>query len=617
MTTVERAFGTTEGGGGRVPLHRRLWSGRLGGLVRASPMFAILAALMACLLVPVGIGVYMSFRTKPFGQAGGEWTLHNYGRLIHDTDAWSLLGNTLILTICAAGGATIIGATLAWIITNTNVPGAKYLIVLPMAPMLLPGLLKCTAWIDLYAPQGGLVNLEFVDWFGFDRYHPPFDIFTMKGMIVILALSGAPIAYLIMLTPFGNLGRSYDEASRVSGAGRIQTLFRIILPSVRPALLSAFALCAILVATSFETPILIGLPGGVRTYISAIYSKMSGGVVPEYNLTAAYASVYLVLTGLLLFFYVRATRSEKRFAVVTGRDYVRQRIDVGRWRWLLLAVVLLYFFLAFFQLVLGTLLVSLIPYYTATQGNPLKHWTLDWWRAVLNQQDLMQAVTTSIYLAGIGAIVTTFAATMIALASFKSKLRFRRLFEVMATLPVALPSFVFSTLLLLTVLFVPGLLRFYNTRWPLIVAFAIISLPLAVRVMSGTVIQLNNEFSEASSISGASKAQTNTHVTLPLLRSAIVDCASAVFSHNFKELGAIILLVGPNTLMLPTLIFEHWETGDFGTVAALNMFSLVISGLFIGAAMLFLRSQRRRGTPRASRRLTTMSETEAAVAAVE
>jgi iron(III) transport system permease protein len=617
MTTVESAIQTTSGGKERFPLLRRLWSGRLGGLVRSAPMLVILVALLAGLLVPVGIGIYMSFRTKPFGQSGGAWTLHNYGELIHDTAAWSLFGNTLLLTVAAGLGATIIGATLAWILTNTNVPAAKYLILLPMAPMLLPGLLKCTAWIDLYAPQGGLVNLELVNWFGLDRYHPPFNIYTMQGMIVILALSGAPIAYLIMLTPFGNLGRSYEEASRVSGAGRVQTLFRVILPSVMPALLSAFALCSILVATSFETPILIGLPGGVRTYISAIYSKMQGGGLPDYNATAAYASLYLVLTGLLLLFYVRATRSEKRYAVVTGRDYVRQRIDVGRWRWALFALVILYFVLAFLQLVVGTLLVSLIPYYTATQGNPLRHWTTQWWSTVFNQHNIVEACTTSIYLAGIGAVVTTLAATMIALASFKSRFRFRRLLEVMATLPVALPSFVFSTLLLFTVLFVPGLLQFYNTRWPLIVAFSIISLPLAVRVMSGTVIQLNNEFSEASSVSGANKAQTNRHVTLPLLRSAIVDCASAVFSHNFKELGAIILLIGPNTIMLPTLIFEHWETGDFGTVAALNMLSLIISATFIGVTMLFLRSQRRRGTPRAGRRLTTMSETEPAVAAVE
>jgi iron(III) transport system permease protein len=614
MTTVESAITETPGG---TPLHRRLWSGRVGGWVRASPMFVVLIALMACLLVPVGIGVYMSFRTKPLGQSGGAWTLHNYGQLIHDTAAWTLLGNTLILTVCAGLLATIIGATLAFILTNTNVPGARYLILLPMAPMLIPGLLKCTAWIDLYAPQGGLVNLELVNWFGLDRYHPPFNIFTMTGMVIVLALSGAPIAYLIMLTPFGNLGRSYEEASRVSGAGRAQTLFRVILPSVTPALLSAFALCSILVATSFETPILIGLPGNVRTYISSIYSKMAGGGIPDYNATAAYASVYLILTGLLLLFYVRATRSEKRYAVVTGRDYVRQRIDVGKWRWALFAIVLIYFFFAFLQLVLGTLVVSLIPYYTATQGNPLKHWTLQWWRTVFNQHDLLEACTTSIYLAGIGALVTTFAATMIALASFKSKFRFRRLLEVMATMPVALPSFVFSVLLLFTVLFVPGLLPFYNTRWPLIVAFGIVSLPLAVRVMSGTVIQLNGEFSEASSVSGANKTQTNVRVTLPLLRSAIVDCLSAVFSHNFKELGAILLLIGPNTIMLPTRIFEHWETGDFGTVAALNMLSLAISALFIGVAMLFLRSQRRRGTPRTSRRLTTISETEPAVASVE
>jgi iron(III) transport system permease protein len=605
-------------GGGAPGALARAWSGRLGAFLRASPLFAILLLLMACLLVPIGIGAYMSFRTTPIGTPGGHWTLHNFGLLIHDQQALSLLGNTALLTIGAAGGATVLGATLAWTLTNTNVPKAKWLMLLPMAPMILPGLLKCTAWIDLYAPRSGLVNIEFENWFGFSPNSPPFNIYSMGGMILILALSGTPIAYLIMLSPFGNLGRSYEEASRVSGAGKLQTLFRVIVPSVTPAILSAFALCAILVATSFETPILIGLPGNVLTYISAIYHQTSGGVIPNYNTAGAYASVYLLMTTALLVWYVRATRAEKRFAVVSGRDYVRQRIDVGKWRWALFAFVLLYFFLAFFQLVLGTLLVSIIPFYTATQGNPIKNFTWMWWSKVFHEHDIFRACVTSVYLAMIGAFVTTFGATLVAIASLKSKLRYRRVFEVMATLPVALPSFVFSTLLLLTVLFMPGLIRFYNTRWPLIVAFAIISLPLAVRVMSGTVIQLHDEFSEASSVAGANRAQTSVRVTLPLLRSALVDCASAVFSHNFKELGAIILLIGPNTLMLPTLIFDHWEAGDLGTVSALNLLSLFLSGFFIGFGMVFLRTQKRRsGARMVNRRLVAISEAEQTLAAVE
>jgi iron(III) transport system permease protein len=582
----------------------RAWSGRLGGFVRASPLLAVLLAIMACLLVPIGLGVYMSFRSAPLGR-DGSFTLANFGHLLHDPQARHLIVNTVLLTVGAAGGATALGALLAWALTNTNVPKARWLMLLPMAPMVLPGLLKCTAWIDLYAPRSGLVNLELERIFGVS--HPVFNIYGMWGMIIILALSGTPIAYLIMLSPFGNLGRSFEEASRVSGATRLQTLRRITLPSVTPAILSAFALCSILVATSFETPILIGLPGGVLTYISAIYHQTTGGVVPNYNLAAAYASVYLLMTTALLAWYVRATRAEKRFAVVSGRDYVRQRANVGAWRWVLFAIVLLYFFLAFFQLVLGTLLVSLIPFYTATQGNPIKHFTLQWYRAVIHEPAIVRAATTSIMLSLVAAVATTLAALLVALASLKSRLPFRRTFEIVATLPVALPSFVFSTLLLLTVLFAPGLQSLYNTRWPLIVAFVVVSLPLAVRIMSGSVIQLHDEFAEASSVAGANRGQTGLRVTLPLLRTALVDCGSAVFSHSFKELGAIVLLIGPGTLMLPTVIFSRWDAGDIGIVAALNLLSLAIAGVFIGVTMLFLRRQKRRRPESPARQLMAVS----------
>lgn len=575
----------------------RLWSGRIGGWVRAAPLLAVLIVLMLCLLVPIGIGVYMSFRSAPIGQSG-VFTLSNYSQLLHDSQAATLLGNTVILTICAATIATTLGALLAWSLTSTNVPLARWLTFLPMAPLLLPGLLKCTAWIDLYAPRSGLVNIEIERYLGVSQ---AFNIYSMPGMIIILGLSGTPIAYLIMLAPFGSLGRSLEEASLICGANRFQTLRRVTLPAVTPALLSAFALCSILVATSFETPILIGLPGGVLTYISAIYHQTTGGVVPNYNVASAYAAVYLLMTGALLAWYVRATKKEKRFAVVSGRDYVKQRANLGKWRWLLFALVLVYFWFAFLQLVLGTLLVSIIPFYTATQGSPFKNWTLQWWRQVFDTPDVWKAASTSIILALVGAVLTTAAATLIAIASFKSKLRFRRAFELIATLPVALPSFVFSTLLLISVLFLPVLTDLYNTRWPVVIAFVIVSLPLAVRIMSGSVIQLQDEFAEASSISGANRSQTSRKVTLPLLRNALVDSGSAVFSHCFKELGAIVLLIGPNMLMLPTLIFNQWDAGYIGVVAAMNLLALGIAMLFIGGSMLLLRRQGRKSLFRTAR----------------
>lgn len=577
----------------------RAWSGRWGRFVRASPLLAVLLVLMACLLVPIGLGVYMSFRSAPIG-APGSFTLHNFGLLIHDAQARSLLGNTLILTVAAASGATFLGALFAWALTGTNVPLARWLMFLPMAPLVLPGLLKCTAWIDLYAPQSGLMNIELERAFHFS--HPLFNIYTMGGMIVILALSGTPIAYLILLSPFGNLGRSLEEASRIAGASRLQTLRRVTLPTVMPALLSAFALSAILVATSFETPILIGLPGNVLTYISAIFHATKGGLSPDYNMAAAYSTVYLVLTTGLLAWYIRATRAEKRFAVVSGRDYVRQRVNIGRWRWVLFAIVLLYFFLSFLQLVLGTLLVSLIPFYTATQGNPIKNFTLMWYREAYHDPQIVQAATTSILLGLIASVLTTAAATLVALASLKSKFRFRRVFEIVATLPIALPSFVFGTFLLIAVLFLPGLVTIYNTRWPVIIAYVVVSLPLAVRVMTGAVIQLNNEFNEASSVAGANRTQTARKVTLPLLRTSLVDSGAVVFSHCFRELGAVVLLVGPNTVLLPALIFSRWDSGQIGVVATLNLLSLLISGAFIGSSMLFLRSRGKRSLERSSRR---------------
>jgi len=528
------------------------------------------------------MGLFVSLWSSELGLPG-QLTLHNYILAIQDPRAPALLANTAVFTVGAAAGATALGIVLAWSTTSTDMPLARFLFVLPAAPVLLPGLLKETAWIELYSPRSGLVN------FGLERaFHLPgplFNIYSMLGMIAIMALTLTPVTYFVLVSPIAALGRSLEEASRIAGAGRFQTLVRIVVPAVGPAIFSALALSALLAATTFETPILIGLPGNVLTYISVVYQSLSGSSIPNYNLAAADTTVYLITGVGLLAWYLRATRSERRFAVVTGRDYVRARARIGRWRWVLLAINLIYFLLAFLQLVGVTALVSLVQFYTVSSGNPFQNFTLDNYRVIFTTPDILKAASTSLLLAAEVSVLTTCAATLIAVIALKSRLRFRRLLEVAGTLPLAVPPFVFSIYLLMSVLFIPGLVHTYATPIPLVVADVVVFLPFAIRILSGAVIQLHDEFTETARVCGSGVARS-VFTVLPLLSTALLSSAVLVFAFSFRELGAVVLLIGPNTSLLPPLIFSLWGTGEIGSVAVLNILSFGISAAVLGASTL-------------------------------
>jgi iron(III) transport system permease protein len=554
-------------------------------------------AITACILVPIGMGLYMAFRTVPIGEVGGAFTLDNLKRAAADPTAARLIGNTVLLTVCAAGLGTLLGITMAWIVTSVDVPMRKVLYALPLAPALIPGLMKDTAWINLYGPRSGLVNIELQRYAGFSG--PIFNIYSMTGMILILMLSVAPISYLVMVPAFTATGRSLNEASQIVGASRLQTFFRVTLPAVRPAIISGVALSAILVAAAFETPILIGLPAGRLTYIAAIYRSLEGGILPDYNLAAAQALVYLVLTIGLLIWYLTATRKERRFALVMGRDYGLRRLKVGAWRWVLWAFVVGYFLVAFVQPLAGTVIVSFLPFYTATSGNPLQHWTLSNYTLIFHTSQVGAALRTSLLLSIVVAILATLVAVALAWVSLKTKLRGRRVFEFIGTLPVGVPPLVYATFLLMSVLFIPGVVHAYNSIYPLIVADVVVLLPFSIRIISGAVLQLHDDLIEAPRVLGSGIARSVRTIILPLLRVSLLSSAVLIFALSFRELGAVVFLTGPNTVLLPTLIFQQWETGQqLGPVAALNILSVVVSaGALLLGRLLLLRVGRRRRIP--------------------
>lgn len=539
-------------------------------------------AALTAVIVPIGV-VLLTSASAPSTGFIGHFTDSNFVTVLTSHSSLGALGNTAVLTLGGAAIAVTVGSLLAWIVTNTNVPFKRVLRVLLLSPLLLPPLMKDTAWIQLYSARTGLVNLAAEHVFGLK--HALFNIYGLKGMIVSEGFALAPIAYLMIVGAMQSLNPALDEASRLCGAGTRKTMRRIVIPILSPAILSAFALVALIVAGSFETPILIGAPAGVETYMSVIYHSLSGSSIPNFNLAAAQADVYFVFNGLLLTWYVAMTRREHKFFTVAGKGQ-RRRGTGGRRNWLLLIFPLVYFWLAFGQLFVQGILVSLVPFYTVTAGFPFRSLSMSNYTELFKDPLTSAALRDSLKISLAVTAITVVAATVLAIAAFQSRLRGRRWMEVIGTLPIAIPRMVFSVALLITVLTVPGLRQAYGTVLPLIVVEVVIFLPYALRTISASLLQLPPALREAAASSGAGLWKRTVSVSLPLIRVALVNAALIVFVLSFRELAGVVLLTAANTPLVPTVALADWFNGLAGQVEALNVVMValpaVVAGAFIG-----------------------------------
>ena len=552
----------------------------------------LIVVLGAIVAAPIAIVVLTGLWSTNLNGTG-HFTLDNYSALLTSSRTVRLLLNSVVF----AGGGTLLavalGAVMAWAVTSVNLPGRAVLRILPLGGLLLASLLKDTSWIAFFSPTTGLVNLGFEHAFGLKQ--PILNVYTLLGMVIVTGFNTAPVSYLLMLAPFEGIDRSFAQASRISGAGGIRTFWSVIVPTLRPAIFSAAALTLIIIAATFETPILIGLPGGVGTYMSIIFESITGGGAVGFNAASAQSSVFLILTSLVLFWYLVATRRARRFVSISGRGHQHDVTRMPVLRYVLAAFIVLYVLISFIGPLVLTVLVSLLPYYTVTAGNPFHDFTFDNYRAILSGPQLINAIITSGTLAATVVLTAVTTGGLLTFIALKGGHRLSRIADVTGMAPIALPAMVYSVALLITTLSIPGLGPIaYGTAIPMIVAETVVFLPFAVRFLSSALIQVQDELIEASTISGATALRTGALIIAPLLRPAIAYTAAIIFLLSYRELGAVVLLVTPNTNLISSLTFNTWTEGGYNEVAALNIITLVVPLIFLVIAFLLASVRRSR-----------------------
>jgi iron(III) transport system permease protein len=300
-----------------------------------------------------------------------------------------------------------------------------------------------------------------------------------------------------------------------------------------------------------------------------------------------------------LWWYRRTTRIEGRFALVAGRGQAKTPIRLGVWRWPLFALVLIYFFLSFVQLLGVQIYLSLVPYYTATSPI-LPHMSFANYHTALDTENAWGSIEGSLAVAAEAAALCVAVGLIIAYVSYKSRVRGRRVFELIGTLPLGFPPLVFSVAILITFLSIPGLQKLYNTLALLLIVLVVVFLPFTLRVISSALVSIDNQLLEASAASGAGLVRTMRSIVIPLLGTALISGFGIVFILSFRELGGAALVTPPKQQLMMTQIFQLYDSGSYSAVYALNVLSFLITAVALGVLLLLLQAIRYAGSRRFS-----------------
>ncbi len=134
----------------------------------------------------------------------------------------------------AAAINAVTGPVVAWVLVRYRFPGKRLLDALIDLPFALPTAVAGIALSTLYAPQG---------WLGEPLSHLGIKVaYTPLGVIVAMTFIGLPFVVRTLQPVLADLSRDSEEAAATLGASRIQTMWRVVLPSLLPALVTGSTL---------------------------------------------------------------------------------------------------------------------------------------------------------------------------------------------------------------------------------------------------------------------------------------------------------------------------------------------------------------------------------------
>ncbi|MYN12151.1 sulfate ABC transporter permease subunit CysT [Pusillimonas sp. TS35] len=199
---------------------------------------------------------------------------------------------TFLSALIAALINTAFGVVVAWVLVRYRFPGRAIADALIDLPFALPTAVAGIALATLYAGNGWFGGLleQALDWKV---------AYTPSGIVVALIFIGLPFVVRTVQPVLADLERDLEEAAASLGADRLRIVVNVILPAVRPAILTGFALAFARGIGEYGSVIFIA---GNQPMVSEIAPLLIVSKLEQYDYegAAAIATTMLVFSFLLL-----------------------------------------------------------------------------------------------------------------------------------------------------------------------------------------------------------------------------------------------------------------------------------------------------------------------------
>ena len=484
----------------------------------------------------------------------GEFSLTTVERLFSYPLNWEALKNTLIASFATMILGTLIAFPLAWLVGRTNLYGKKFFRALFVLTYMVPPYVGAMAWLRLMNPNVGTINQWLRVIFHLSDTPGPLNVYTVPGMIWVLTTFYYPYAFITISRAMEKMDPSLEEASRISGATPVKTIFTVTLPMMTPSLIAGALLVFISAASCYGIPSIIGTPGNVNTVTTRIVEYVALGQQGLNDATGL--AIFLMVVALGILFLSDVVLAKKQYITVSGKSVQPAIVDLRGWRTPLTILVSLFagiMVLLPFATILTTSFKIDIGKSMLAEGN----FTTANWTSIFSRGETISCLKNSLIFAAVAATVGLIIACVMSYLLQRTRIRGRTIPNFLITLGSGTPSVVIALGLIMTMRGNFGV-NIYNTAYILIIAYLIKYLMMGMRTVVSAMSQIHVSLEECSQVSGASWLRTMFRITGPLIFPSIAAGWFLIFIPSFYELSMTTLLYSSTTKTIGYQLYEYW-----------------------------------------------------------
>ena len=493
----------------------------------------------------------------------------DYSELLKNTFLFEYISNSLILLLGVLIMTLIIGVTTAYLVSFYSFPFSnffKWALILGFAVPPYIYAYSLTAFFENYGTAYSILKSLFGD-ANYNKHIPKFD--GMLGAILSISFSIYAYVYILTRASFYYQSNNLIELGKNLGFSKLKSLFKIIIPSARPAIVAGLSLVAMETLSDFGAVDFFS----INTLTTAIYNSwLSFDDLAFSNQLSFYLLIFIF--GLFIIEKL-SRRSAKYHSPLQGGFKTRKKIE-------------LYGLNSFFAFLLCFIIFFLSFIFPISQ---MLYWTIIYPKNFfdLNIYDLILNTLLLVSLSSIILIIFSF------ISNYGNRVSKSKILNFLTTISIsgyALPGIILAVAYITFVAWFDNTIISYfeiqsikkifiGSILGLVLAYFVRFYSLSCNGIKSSYEKINKTLDETAYLAGYSKLKTFLNIHIPYLRSSIFFVIILISLEIIRELPITLILRPFNFETFATTAYIYASQDLLEAAAVPSLFLVLIASLFI------------------------------------